>query len=96
MVFVRSKSHVLHGCAKVMFGSSSKSESCPEFSTGLLIIVLSICRIERSYGKFERRFRLPENASSSEIQASAKDGVLTVTIPKQKPKENKTVDVQVQ
>jgi HSP20 family protein len=53
-------------------------------------------RIERSYGKFERRFRLPENASSSEIKASAKDGVLTVTIPKQKPKENKTVDVQVQ
>ncbi|KAG0586567.1 hypothetical protein KC19_2G100600 [Ceratodon purpureus] len=45
-------------------------------------------RVERTQGKFMRRFRLPENASVDEVKAHAADGVLTVTIPKvQKPKE---------
>lgn len=57
---------------------------------------MSDSRIERSYGKFERRFRLPDNANPSEIKAAAKDGVLTISIAKQKPKEVKTVDVQIQ
>ncbi|KAK7849175.1 18.2 kda class i heat shock protein [Quercus suber] len=39
-------------------------------------------RVERSSGKFLRRFRLPENAKMDQIKASMENGVLTVTVPK--------------
>ncbi|XP_022731274.1 17.3 kDa class I heat shock protein [Durio zibethinus] len=39
-------------------------------------------RVERSSGKFMRRFRLPENAKPDQIKASMENGVLTVTVPK--------------
>ena len=47
-------------------------------------------RIERSYGKFERSFKLPTDVKADEIKAKYKDGVLSVEIPKAeevKPKE---------
>ena len=37
---------------------------------------------EIRYGKFSRSFRLPADADASKINASMKDGVLTVTLPK--------------
>ncbi|CAK8577676.1 unnamed protein product [Lathyrus sativus] len=40
-------------------------------------------RVERSSGKFMRRFRLPENAKIEEVKASIENGILTVTIPKE-------------
>ena len=39
-------------------------------------------RVERSSGKFSRRFRLPENAKIDEIKAAMENGVLSVTVPK--------------
>lgn len=39
-------------------------------------------RIERSYGKFERSFHLPDEVKSDEIKANYKNGVLKVEIPK--------------
>ncbi|KAK1378800.1 hypothetical protein POM88_025544 [Heracleum sosnowskyi] len=39
-------------------------------------------RMERSSGKFVRRFRLPENAKVDEVKAGMENGVLTVTVPK--------------
>ena len=47
-------------------------------------------RIERSYGSFERSFRLPSKIDTEKITAEYKNGVLTVTLPKVeevKPKE---------
>lgn len=47
-------------------------------------------RVERTYGKFFRSFRLPEKIKEDSIAAEFKDGQLTVTIPKAeetKPKE---------
>ncbi|KAL3650211.1 hypothetical protein CASFOL_006614 [Castilleja foliolosa] len=37
-------------------------------------------RVERSSGKFLRRFRLPENAKLDEVKAAMENGVLTVTV----------------
>lgn len=37
---------------------------------------------ERSYGRFERRFRLPEDADPAKIAAKLKDGVMTIDIPR--------------
>ncbi|XP_073298572.1 18.2 kDa class I heat shock protein-like [Primulina huaijiensis] len=39
--------------------------------------------VERSSGKFLRRFRLPEGAKVEEIKAAMENGVLTVTVPKE-------------
>jgi HSP20 family protein len=51
--------------------------------------------VERSCGKFLRRFRLPENAKMDHVKASMENGVLTVTVPKEKVKkpEVKAIDI---
>jgi HSP20 family protein len=38
---------------------------------------------ERGQGQFYRRFVLPDTVDSDRVNAAGKDGVLTVTIPKQ-------------
>ncbi|XP_050213237.1 17.4 kDa class I heat shock protein-like [Mercurialis annua] len=48
-------------------------------------------RVERSSGKFMRRFRLPENAKIDEVKASMENGVLTVTVPKAEPEKKPEV-----
>ncbi|KAK4431701.1 class I heat shock protein [Sesamum alatum] len=52
-------------------------------------------RVERSSGKFLRRFRLPENAKLDQVKAAMENGVLTVTVPKEEVKkpEVKTIDI---
>ncbi len=50
-------------------------------------------RIERSHGLFYRRFTLPDNTDAEAIQATGKDGVLEVTIPKSAEKQTKRIEV---
>jgi HSP20 family protein len=52
-------------------------------------------RVERSSGKFMRRFRLPENAKTEQIKASMEDGVLTVTVPKEEVKKPEVKSIQI-
>jgi HSP20 family protein len=40
-------------------------------------------RTERGHGHFHRRFVLPDTADGEKVNATGKNGVLTVTIPKQ-------------
>jgi HSP20 family protein len=46
-------------------------------------------RKEFSYSSFCRSFYIPENANTEKIEASYKDGVLTVGIPKQEEEKTK-------
>ncbi|HFQ15266.1 MAG TPA: Hsp20 family protein [Rhodobacteraceae bacterium] len=50
---------------------------------------------ERQYGTFSRSFRLPPDADGARIEASMKDGVLTLVIPKLKPKEPEAKRVKI-
>ncbi len=38
--------------------------------------------VERSYGSFSRSFQLPADADAAHLDASFKDGVLSITVPK--------------
>ena len=50
-------------------------------------------RIERSYGRFERVFQLPNNISDEKIQARYEDGVLEIMIPKSQVAKPKTISI---
>ncbi|GLU11628.1 hypothetical protein SLE2022_283610 [Rubroshorea leprosula] len=52
-------------------------------------------RIERSSGRFLRRFRLPENAKTDQVKASMEDGVLMVTVPKEEEKKPEVKSVEI-
>ncbi|KAD7480143.1 hypothetical protein E3N88_03279 [Mikania micrantha] len=52
-------------------------------------------RVERSSGKFVRRFRLPENAKVKEVKAAMENGVLTVTVPKVEVKKPDVKSIQI-
>ncbi|KDP42164.1 hypothetical protein JCGZ_02894 [Jatropha curcas] len=52
-------------------------------------------RVERSSGKFSRRFRLPENAKIDQVKASMENGVLTVTVPKAEVKKPDVKAIQI-
>jgi HSP20 family protein len=51
---------------------------------------------ERSYGSFERYFRLPEGVETDKIAAIYKQGVLTVTLPKTKEAKLQEKKITVQ
>ncbi len=50
-------------------------------------------RRERSYGTFLRQFTLPDTVDASNISASAEDGVLKITIPKQEKPEARKITI---
>jgi HSP20 family protein len=53
-------------------------------------------RVESFRGAFSRSFSVPENIDDKAIRADAKDGVLTVHLPKAKTSTPKTIEVKVQ
>ncbi|XP_002520483.2 17.3 kDa class I heat shock protein [Ricinus communis] len=52
-------------------------------------------RVERSSGKFLRRFRMPENAKIDQVKASMENGVLTVTVPKEEIKKPDVRSIEI-
>ncbi len=51
--------------------------------------------VERSYGRFERSFRLPQSVDSAKVQAAFENGVLTVTLPKAEEAKPRRLDIVV-
>jgi HSP20 family protein len=49
--------------------------------------------VERAYGSFSRSFTLPRDADGDRIEASFKEGVLTITIPKTPEVKPRTVAI---
>lgn len=51
---------------------------------------------ERQYGAFRRTFRLPPDALADQAEATMKDGVLEVTIPRHAAQESKAQRIKIQ
>lgn len=53
-------------------------------------------RIESLHGTFSRSFSLPEAIDAGSIRAEAKDGVVTVHVPKSKTEARKPKEIKIQ
>jgi HSP20 family protein len=52
-------------------------------------------RVELSYGTFTRSFSLPATVEAENIHAEAKNGLLTVTLPKKAEAKPRSIQVKV-
>lgn len=71
-------------------GSESELESAEKDEP-----VRQVNRNERRFGAFERRFRLPKDAQVDAIDASAREGVLSVSIARHKEPARRAIEVKV-
>lgn len=55
----------------------------------------NVHRVERSYGMFERSFTVPKNVDAKKIEASLKDGILVLTVPKAEESQTKAIPINV-
>lgn len=51
-------------------------------------------RIERAYGSFSRSFSLPANVRTEQVDASFKEGVLTVSLPKIEEAKPRRIEIK--
>lgn len=56
----------------------------------------NICRSERYFGSFSRIIPLPAAVRQNEAKAEYKDGILTLTIPKEKDSAEKGRNIEIQ
>lgn len=54
----------------------------------------TVIRHERVYGKFERKFELPNTINADKITAQYENGVLNVALPKAEATKGRTVQIQ--
>ena len=52
-------------------------------------------RVERYYGSFTRSFTLPDNVDETKIEASFKDGMLNLHIPKSEKSKPRAINVKI-
>lgn len=51
-------------------------------------------RYERSYGRFQRSFTLPNTVMVDKVEADLEDGVLRIALPKTEKSSSRTIEVQ--
>jgi len=54
----------------------------------------NVHRIERSYGRFVRSFSLPTNVDTDKVEATMKNGVLDIRLPKKESAKPKAITVK--
>lgn len=52
-------------------------------------------RVERSYGSFQRSFTMPATVKTDKIDASFRDGILNIKLPKAEEAKPKQIEVKV-
>ncbi len=52
-------------------------------------------RCERSFGSFERSFQVPDDVEENKIEASFKNGILSVTLPKSAEAQKQAKKIEV-
>lgn len=52
------------------------------------------CRIERSYGRFERSFSLPNTVKADGVKATFEDGVLKIHLPKAETAKSRMITIE--
>jgi HSP20 family protein len=52
-----------------------------------------VYRLERAYGRFSRRFRLPEGYDASNVGASYRNGLLEIRLPKSEESKPRKIEV---
>ncbi len=52
-------------------------------------------RMESSYGKFQRSFRLPQNVKQNDIKAEFRNGILDIVVPKAEEAKPKEIEINV-
>lgn len=57
---------------------------------------VQVHKVERSFGKVERSIRIPKNADADRVQATLKDGVLSISFPKIEVKQVKSRKISIQ
>ncbi len=72
----------LHGDQLTLSGARPERSACEQYH-----------RVERGHGTFSRTFQLPLPVDAARINADLRDGVLTVTCPKQPPSEARRIQV---
>ncbi|MBO9541767.1 Hsp20/alpha crystallin family protein [bacterium] len=50
-------------------------------------------RIERTYGSFQRTFRLPPNTNHERIKANLKEGILSLRLPKVEAARSRAIQI---
>jgi HSP20 family protein len=76
----------LHGDVLTLTGERKEEETYEKAET---------YRAERFLGKFQRSFTLPVSVDGDKVQASYKDGILTVILPKSEEAKPKQIEVKV-
>lgn len=51
-------------------------------------------RIERHFGRFHRAVRLPDRVAGDRVEATYKDGMLTISVPKAEEAKPRRIEVQ--
>jgi HSP20 family protein len=51
-------------------------------------------RVERSYGTFRRSISLPVETDTTKVRATSRDGVITITVPKDGERKRRKVEIQ--